>query len=127
MRSHVLLAACRADEQALENQVTFDGQTRGMFTFHLPKYLRWAYTEKDYMCTSPRRLAGPGGRHFSAVALDGHYPLCEGMVRDRMLFSGTQLARDASSFTMIYEGMSLVVNAGRITVSPTTPGLPCKH
>ncbi|KAH9923562.1 caspase domain-containing protein [Fomitopsis serialis] len=119
MRSHVLLAACRQDEKAQENRVSVDGNTRGLFTLHLLKFLRRAYEQAEPLrqLTYARlldHLLSPGAIELCGHPLDGQHPLCEGKNRDRLLFSTSELSGEESSFAVRYENERLYVAAGRI-------------
>ncbi|KZT66779.1 hypothetical protein DAEQUDRAFT_739795 [Daedalea quercina L-15889] len=130
--SHVLLAACRDSEKALENRVLVSvtsghasaplpqSVTRGRFTLHLLASLRRAYAEgTQYDLTYARlmyRVLSEKAMKECPVPLSGQHPLCEGNHKDRLLFSSSEMAGEASSFTMQYNSTEdkLVVEAGRI-------------
>ncbi|KZT70667.1 hypothetical protein DAEQUDRAFT_764535 [Daedalea quercina L-15889] len=110
MRSHVLLAACREDEKAREN-IVHDGGTevaRGMFTYHLLAYLRRAYEEAHAppQITYARlmeALLDPENIKLCGASFIGQNPLCEGKNRDRLLFSTSEVAGEATSFPLRYD------------------------
>ncbi|KAH9923544.1 caspase domain-containing protein [Fomitopsis serialis] len=107
--SHVLLAACREDEKARENEVVVDGdgrrRSRGMFTHYLLMFLRRAYAQKEILCqlTYARlmdALVGAEAVELCRVPLLGQHPICEGNHKDRLLLTQNELAGEEHSFAI---------------------------
>ena len=101
MESHVLLAACRPDEPALEDP----SASGGLFTTALIEGLR-SYSLHD---TSYARL-------FEMLDLKhkNQHPQCEGTNRDRLLFSVNTLRNGETTFKVSEKGGRIYVSAGSI-------------
>ncbi|KZT70649.1 hypothetical protein DAEQUDRAFT_810529 [Daedalea quercina L-15889] len=114
-KSHVLLAACQANEKAREHKAKDLGLTRGRFTFHLLRYLRsmtpdhsqlLTYATLIEITTEQLTLAKKDGGsdvkdHHADDALVQR-PHCEGRHKRRILFS-TEEADMSESFPLAYE------------------------
>ncbi|KZT70653.1 hypothetical protein DAEQUDRAFT_764523 [Daedalea quercina L-15889] len=101
MQSHVLLAACRPDEQALEAAKV--PQPRGAFTVGLMKVLR----SQNLAELSYARLA-------EMVQLRHQHPQCEGINKDRVIFDVAKLVDRTRSFRVTNPNGELLVEAGSI-------------
>ena len=104
MESHVLLAACRPDEAALEDPDRKNAPG-GLFTTALIECLR----RSSLHDTSYVRL-------FEMLDLkhNKQHPQCEGTNRDRLLFSVNTLRDGNTTFKVSEKGNSLYVSAGSI-------------
>lgn len=102
MQSHVLLAACRPDEQAMEASKV--SEPRGAFTVALLKLLR----SQNVFELSYARVA-------ELVQLRHQHPQCEGINKDRVIFNATKLI-DTSRFFRVAKRKDgqLLVDAGSI-------------
>ncbi|KAH9831963.1 caspase domain-containing protein [Rhodofomes roseus] len=101
MQSHVLMAACRPDEQALEAARV--PEPRGAFTVQLLKLLRsHNLAELTY------------ARLIELVQLRHQHPQCEGINKNRIIFDATKLVDRAHSFRVTTSATSLLVEAGSI-------------
>ncbi|KAH0838871.1 hypothetical protein J3R83DRAFT_7288 [Lanmaoa asiatica] len=104
MESHVLLAACRPDEQAMEDPSAKDAPG-GLFTTALIEGLRH-YSLHD---TTYARL-------FEMLDLKqkNQHPQCEGTNKDRLLFSVNTHHNRETTFKVSEKGHRLYVSAGSI-------------
>ena len=104
MASHVLLAACRPDEDALEDPYA-KGASGGLFTTALIEGLR----RSSLHDTSYTKL-------FETLNLknDRQHPQCEGVNKDRLLFSVNTLRDGKTTFKVFHKGNRLCVSAGSI-------------
>ncbi|TFY61508.1 hypothetical protein EVJ58_g4466, partial [Rhodofomes roseus] len=125
MRSHILLAACRLDETAIENRVTLSSKesitvTRGLFTLHLLTFLREAHTDQKLLAQLtyadlPGRLEKESpdtAKLYGRALLDKQHPVCEGQNRDRLLFSLTRGGPGEPSYAVVRSGGKIWVEAG---------------
>ncbi|KAH9923545.1 caspase domain-containing protein [Fomitopsis serialis] len=103
MQSHVLMAACRPDEQALEASRV--PEPHGAFTLNLLKTLRSQnLAELTY------------ARLIELVQLRHQHPQCEGINKDRVLFNATKLLDRSRSFRVTKQKLdgALSIQAGSI-------------
>ena len=101
MQSHVLLAACRSDEQAMEASRV--PEPRGAFTVALFKFLR----SENLLELSYARVA-------ERVQLRHQHPQCEGINKDRVIFNATKLIDTSRLFRVVKRNGQLTVDAGTI-------------
>lgn len=101
MQSHVLLAACRPDEQAMEASKV--PEPRGAFTVALLKLLR----SENLLELSYARVA-------ERVQLRHQHPQCEGTNKDRVIFNVTKLIDTSRLFRVVKRNGQLIVDAGSI-------------
>ncbi|KAI0946425.1 hypothetical protein AcW1_009891 [Taiwanofungus camphoratus] len=102
MASHVLLAACRQDEIALETRDTTE--PGGAFTTALVKTLRSC----DLGQITYDRLME------LLPVLPYQHPQCEGINKHRILFNGSILKDSAKTFKVVKRGDDCYVQAGSI-------------
>ncbi|KAF8433706.1 caspase domain-containing protein [Boletus edulis BED1] len=104
MESHVLLAACRPDESALEDPSRKDAPG-GLFTSALIESMRHSSLHD----TSYAKL-------FEMLDLKNkrQHPQCEGMNKDRLLFSVNTLRDGKTKFKVFQKKNKLYVSAGSI-------------
>ena len=114
MRSHVLLSACRAEEEALERAIGKERKMRGWFTSTLLEVLdehegSTAGLTYAYLCDE---LLSSKARHFQ-------HPQCLGKHKNRLLWNTTIKISDGFPIT-VSDGC-ITVHAGRVHgIAPRT-------
>lgn len=104
MESHVLLAACRPGEPAMEDPSAKD-KPGGLFTTALVERLRsCSLHDTTYLGL------------FEKLDIKHHnqHPQCEGTNKDRLLFSVNTLRDEETTFKVSQKGNKLYVSAGSI-------------
>ncbi|TFY62658.1 hypothetical protein EVJ58_g3722 [Rhodofomes roseus] len=152
MATHVLLAACRSTEQAKEELCHYKStngmrqDVRGVFSAKLITMLRDLGREGLKNVTYSRlmeqlsRPAGPAPSSsslFPILSLASQHPQCDGIHKDRVLFSTRRLPDIPDSFIMEKVGSTWQVLAGtlhgiaegtqfgipRVAADPQTPNI----